>query len=221
MRAKGVFITGTGTDVGKTFVTALLVKKFRDSGIDAFYYKAALSGASLNPDPGVVSDEQYVKTIASLPETHETLVSYVYQEAVSPHLAARKEGNPLELSKVVSDYQLLQSKHDFIFVEGSGGIVCPIRYDNQKIFLEDIIKALDLEIIIVSNALLGSINATVLTVEYARSRGIGIRGIILNQYQGSEMEQDNYKMIQEITGVPILATVPLNAKKIDLNIEGV
>lgn len=220
MRAKGVFITGTGTDVGKTFVTALLVKKFRDSGIDAFYYKAALSGASLNPDPGVVSDEQYVKTIASLPETHETLVSYVYQEAVSPHLAARKEGNPLELSKVILDYQLLQSKHDFIFVEGSGGIVCPIRYDNQKIFLEDIIKALGLEIILVSNALLGSINATVLTVEYARSRGIGIRGIILNQYQGSEMEQDNYKMIQEITGVPILATVPLNAKEIELNIEG-
>ena len=85
MRAKGVFITGTGTDVGKTFVTALLVKKFRDSGIDAFYYKAALSGTSLNPDPGVVSDEQYVKTIASLPETHETLVSYVYQEAVPTH----------------------------------------------------------------------------------------------------------------------------------------
>jgi len=221
MVRKGVFITGTGTDVGKTFVTALLVKKFRDSGIDAFYYKAALSGTSLNPDPGVVSDEQYVKTIASLPETHETLVSYVYQEAVSPHLAARKEGNPLELSKVVSDYQLLKSKHDFIFVEGSGGIVCPIRYDNQKIFLEDIIKVLGLEIILVSNALLGSINATVLTVEYARSKGIGIRGIILNQYQGSAMEQDNYKMIQEITGVPILATVPLNAKKIDLNIEGV
>lgn len=220
MHAKGVFITGTGTDVGKTFVTALLVKKFRDSGIDAFYYKAALSGASLNPDPGVVSDEQYVKTIASLPETHETLVSYVYQEAVSPHLAARKEGNPLELSKVVSDYQLLKSKHDFIFVEGSGGIVCPIRYDNQKIFLEDIIKALGLEIILVSNALLGSINATVLTVEYARSKGIGILGIILNQYQGSEMEQDNYKMIQEITGVSILATVPFNAKEIELNIEG-
>jgi dethiobiotin synthetase len=91
MHAKGVFITGTGTDVGKTFVTALLVKKFRDSGIDAFYYKAALSGASLNPDQGPASDEQYVKTIASLPETHETLVSYVYQEAVSPHLAARKD----------------------------------------------------------------------------------------------------------------------------------
>jgi len=220
MHAKGVFITGTGTDVGKTFVTALLVKKFRDSGIDAFYYKAALSGASLNPDQGPASDEQYVKTVASLPETHETLVSYVYQEAVSPHLAARKEGNPLELSKVISDYELLKSKHDFIFVEGSGGIICPIRYDSQKIFLEDIIKALDLEIIIVSNALLGSINATVLTVEYARSKGIGILGIILNQYQGSEMEQDNYKMIQEITGVSILATVPFNAKEIELNIEG-
>ena len=215
----GIFVTATGTDVGKTFVTALLVKKWRNEGIDAGYYKAALSGAEFRDGKYVAGDAEYVKTIAQLPDAEEELVSYVYKEAVSPHLAARKEGNPVELLKVRADYARARAKHEFVFVEGSGGIVCPIRYDKQKIFLEDIIKALDLEIVIVSTALLGSINAAVLTVEYARVHGIGVRGVILNRYGDSEMERDNRQMIVEIARVPILACVPNDAKEIDIDIK--
>jgi len=215
----GIFVTATGTDVGKTFVTALLVKKWRDEGFDAGYYKAALSGAEFRDGVYVAGDAEYVKTIAQLPDAEEELVSYVYKEAESPHLAARKEGNPVELSKVRADYARARAKHEFVFVEGSGGIVCPIRYDKEKIFLEDIIKALDLEIVIVSTALLGSINAAVLTVEYARSHGIGVRGVIFNRYGDSEMERDNRQMIAEITRVPILACVPNDAKEIDIDIK--
>lgn len=215
----GIFVTATGTDVGKTFVTALLVKKWRDEGIDAGYYKAALSGAEFRDGVYVAGDAEYVKTIAQLPDAEEELVSYVYKEAVSPHLAARKEGNPVELLKVRADYARARAKHEFVFVEGSGGIVCPIRYDKQKIFLEDIIKALGLDIVIVSTALLGSINAAVLTVEYARARGIGVRGVIFNRYGDSEMERDNRQMIAEIARVPILACVPENASKIDIDIK--
>ena len=215
----GIFVTATGTDVGKTFVTALLVKKWSDEGIDAGYYKAALSGAEFRDGVYVAGDAAYVKTVAKLSDSEEELVSYVYKEAVSPHLAARKEGNPVEFSKVRADYARARAKHEFVFVEGSGGIVCPIRYDKEKIFLEDIIKALGLEIVIVSTALLGSINAAVLTVEYARSHGIGVRGVILNRYGDSEMERDNRQMIVEIARVPILACVPNDAKEIDIDIK--
>ena len=215
----GIFVTATGTDVGKTFVTALLVKKWSDEGIDAGYYKAALSGAEFRDGKYVAGDAAYVKTVANLSDSEEELVSYVYKEAVSPHLAARKEGNPVELLKVRADYARARAKHEFVFVEGSGGIVCPIRYDKQKIFLEDIIKALDLKIVIVSTALLGSINAAVLTVEYARAHGIGVRGVILNRYGDSEMERDNRLMIAEIARVPVLACVPTDAKKIDIDIK--
>lgn len=223
---KGYFVTATGTDVGKTFVTALLVKKWRDSGIDAGYYKAALSGAELRDGKWIAGDADYVKRVASLPDTQEELVSYVYKEAVSPHLAARKEGNPVKLSQVKADFEAAVQRHEFVFVEGSGGIICPIRYDDpataptcenseaagnpQKLFLADIMKELGLPLLIVTTAALGSINACVLTVEYARARGFNIKGIIVNRYGISghmQMENDNIFMMQELTGLPILAKI--------------
>ena len=208
--SKGYFVTATGTDVGKTFITALLVKKWRDSGIDAGYYKAALSGAELRDGKWVAGDADYVKRIANLSDTQEQLVSYFYKEAVSPHLAARKEGNPVELSKVKADFEAACARHEFIFAEGSGGIICPIRYDDQKIFLVDIMKTLGLPLLVVTTAALGSINACVLTVEYARSRGHDVRGLIVNRYGCSgnlEMEDDNIRMMQDLTGLEILAKV--------------
>lgn len=222
----GYFVTATGTDVGKTFVTALLVKKWRESGTDAGYYKAALSGAEYINGKWVAGDADYVKRIAGLPDSQEELVSYIYKEAVSPHLAARKEGNPLELSKVKEDFNAAVGRHEFMFVEGSGGIICPIRYDKpsatpaneniasnvpgQKIFLKDIMKAVNLPLLIVTTATLGSINACVLTVEYARSHGLEIRGIIVNRYGASgnlQMEDDNIFMMQEMTNLPLLAKI--------------
>ena len=208
--SKGYFVTATGTDVGKTFITALLVKKWRDSGIDAGYYKAALSGAELRDGKWVAGDADYVKRIANLLDSQEQLVSYVYKEAVSPHLAARKEGNPVELAKVKDDFDAARNRHEFIFAEGSGGIICPIRYDDQKVFLVDIMKTLGLPLLIVTTAALGSINACVLTVEYARSCGLSIRGFIVNRYGCSgnlEMEDDNIRMMQDLTGLEILAKV--------------
>ena len=208
--SKGYFVTATGTDVGKTFITALLVKKWRDSGIDAGYYKAALSGAELRDGKWVAGDADYVKRIANLSDTQEQLVSYVYKEAVSPHLAARKEGNPVELAKVKDDFDAARNRHEFVFAEGSGGIICPIRYDDQKIFLVDIMKMLDLPLVIVTTAALGSINACVLTVEFARSRGLDVRGLIVNRYGSSgnlEMEDDNIRMMQDLTGLEVIAKV--------------
>ena len=237
----GYFVTATGTDVGKTFVTALLVKKWRDLGVDAGYYKAALSGAELRDGKWIAGDADYVKRIANLPDSQEQLVSYVYKEAVSPHLAARKEGNPVELSKVREDFEAACARHKFVFAEGSGGIICPIRYDAgavnaadgaddganvvpntapQKIFLVDIIKTLNLPLLVVTTAALGSINACVLTVEYARAHGLEVRGIIVNRYGMSgnfEMEDDNIKMMQDLTGLSILAKLREGANDLGVN----
>ena len=219
-KPKGYFVTATGTDVGKTFVTALLVKKWRDLGIDAGYYKAALSGAELRNGKWIAGDADYVKRIANLPDSQEQLVSYVYKEAVSPHLAARKEGNPVELSKVREDFEAACARHKFVFAEGSGGIICPIRYDSEKIFLVDIIKTLNLPFLVVTTAALGSINACVLTVEYARSHGLEVRGIIVNRYGMSgnfEMEDDNIKLMQDLTRLSILAKLREGANDLGVN----
>ncbi|WP_462339498.1 ATP-dependent dethiobiotin synthetase BioD, partial [Phascolarctobacterium succinatutens] len=123
--SKGLFITAIGTDIGKTYVTGLLVKRLRDAGVNAGYYKAALSGAEEQPDgtwlPG---DAVFVAKTANIPEKPENLVSYIYKEAVSPHLAALREGNPVEMEKIEADYQASLAKYDYVTMEGSGGIIC-------------------------------------------------------------------------------------------------
>jgi dethiobiotin synthetase len=211
---KGIFITATGTDIGKTYVTALLIKKLRNLGMNTGYYKAALSGA----ENIAGSDAGYVNSVAQIGQEPKTLLSYLYKNAVSPHLASKLEGNPVELGKVMTDFAFIGKKYDYVVVEGSGGIVCPIRYDDtDRIFLEDIINALKLDTLLVADAGLGTINAVVLTVEYMRQKNIGIKGIILNRYTGTIMQKDNVKMIEEITRLPIVSLVEPDAKELTID----
>lgn len=218
---KGLFITATGTDVGKTYVTGLIVKKLCEAGLRASYYKAALSGAERRGNKLISGDAQFVKEIAGLNMSLEEMVSYVYERAVSPHLAAQIEGNAVELEKVKEDYLKQASQYEYITVEGSGGIICPIRLDETKeIWLEDIIKALQLETIVVADAGLGTINHVVLTISYIQSHGMKVKGIILNHYhKGNIMEEDNLKMIEKVTGVPVITTVTDGAQDLNIAVE--
>jgi len=205
--SKGIFVTGTGTDVGKTYVAAEIVKALKENGYSVGYYKAALSGA----DSIEESDAGYVKRTAKLEQPDGTLVSYIYKTAVSPHLAARLEGNPVDMDKVKDDYMRLAAEYDFVVVEGSGGIVCPIRWDDEKrILLEDVIAELGLDTVVVADSGLGTINAAVLTVEYLKNRGIEVIGVIMNRNRGGVMEEDNERMIEELTGVSVLDKIRID-----------
>lgn len=214
--SKGLFVTATGTDIGKTYITALMVKKLKEAGYCAGYYKAALSGA----DSIAESDAGYVKKISGISQQDETLLSYLYKNAVSPHLASKVEGNPVTLEKVKEDYCRVLEDYDYVTVEGSGGIVCPIRWDDEKkILLEDVIKVLGLSTVIVADAGLGTINAVVLTVEYLQNHGIEVKGIILNHYTGGIMQEDNIKMIEELTKIPVVALVREGAEELEIKVE--
>lgn len=207
---KALFITGTGTDIGKTYVTGLIVKKLRDAGLNAGYYKAALSGAEPDANgtlqPG---DAIYVNRVANIGEKTENLVSYVYKEAVSPHLAAKINDQPIDFAKVMADFKRALAKYDYLTMEGSGGIICPLRWDNQQhVILDDLVKKLDLGVLIIADAGLGTINAAVLTIEHLKSRNIPIKGIIFNNYIPHDlMQDDNERMIEEMTGIKVLAKV--------------
>lgn len=207
---KCLFITGTGTDIGKTYVTGLIVKKLRDAGRKAGYYKAALSGAEIGKKGELLpGDALYVNRIASIGETVPNLVSYIYKEAVSPHLAAKLNKEPIDFDKVETDFQRAKTKYDYLTMEGSGGIICPLRWDEKRhVILDDLVKKLGLAVMIVADAGLGTINNAVLTVEHLRARAIPVQGIILNNYHpGDVMEEDNRKMIEAITGVKVIAVV--------------
>ena len=101
--AKALFVTGTGTDVGKTYVTALMVKKLAESGENAAYYKAAMSGNRRRSDGSLIpGDAMFVQQTAGLSQPLGEMCPYVYEHAWSPHLAARYEGNPPELPAAFS-----------------------------------------------------------------------------------------------------------------------
>lgn len=214
--AKGIFITGTGTDVGKTYVTALLVKRLKETGVNVAYYKAAVSGNRRGKQGLVPGDAVYVKQISAISQSIDTMVPYIYEEALSPHLAARREGSPVDLSVVLQGYDSLCQKYDFVVMEGSGGILCPLRLDEkQEIWLEDVIKALNLPCLVVADSGLGTINATLLTLEYLSSKHIMTKGVILNHFHPeNEMEQDNRRMIERKGKVPVVACVPEGARQL-------
>ena len=213
---KGLYILGTGTDVGKTYITALWLKKLRESGYDVAYYKAAVSGAPSISE----SDAGYVKQVAGLSQEDETLLSYVFDEAVSPHLAARHEGKVIDRSVVNKNFCHVTRAHTYTTVEGSGGIICPLHVTDTELYmLEDVVKDLGLPTIVVATAALGTINSTVLTINYLQSKGITVKGIIVNQYTGNPMEEDNCVMMERLTGIPVLDLIGPDETSLHMDVE--
>ena len=217
MIKKNIFITGTGTDVGKTFVSALILKNLIKSGINAAYFKAAMSGNVRDKKNNLIpGDAFYVKKISGSSQPLESMCPYVYERAFSPHLAAQIEGNPVELDLIVKNFQILKGKYDCVVVEGSGGILCPIRFDeHKKIWLKDIIKALGLSCILVADAGLGTINSIGLTAEYMKANEIPLDGIIFNHFQEKNiLHEDNLKMCEYFTGSKVISCVHDNDNEI-------
>lgn len=212
---KGIFITGTGTDVGKTYISALIVKKLKADGYNCGYYKPVLSGAEIQNEEIIAGDCQQVINCAQIDAKSTDLASYVFKTPVSPHLASKLENISIDIDKIKNDFANIKAKYDYILVEGAGGIICPINIDKNTM-LTDIIKMLNLDIIIVANAGLGTINSTVLTVEYAKSKNINVKGIILNNFEKNNfMHIDNKKQIEALTNIKIIAEVEKNATDID------
>lgn len=206
---RGIFITGTGTDVGKTIVTAGLMELLRSHEYNACYFKAALSGAIEENRMLIPGDTKFVSKVSGLKEKYEDITPYIYKTAAAPHLASKIENKPIHINIVKEKFEALKKKYDFIVVEGSGGIVCPlIDNENETYLLQDLIKELNLAVIIVASAGLGTINHTVTTVAYIKNLGIEIKGIIINGYENSVLCDDNIKMIEKLTKIPILATFP-------------
>ena len=216
--SKNIFITATGTDIGKTYVSALIVKKMREEGFNCGYFKPVLSGVVEKDGKLVESDCNYVVNTAKIPTNADDCVTYWWKEAVSPHLAAKRAGMEIDIAKIKSDFDKKNKEFDYLLIEGAGGITCPLRLENgEKYILKDLIKELQAPIVIVADGGLGTINSTLLTVEYAKANRIKVAGIILNNYDtDSFMQQDNLKQVEYLTGVKVVATVGINQNEITL-----
>ncbi len=217
--SRALFVTGTGTDIGKTYVTGLLVKKLVDAGKKAAYYKAAMSGNERREDGSLIpGDACFVKQMSGITQPIEEMCPYVYEHAYSPHLASRIEGNPVQMKEVKAGYRKVCQKYEYVTVEGSGGILCPICFDEARIQLEDVVKELKLSSILIADAGLGTINSVVLTAEYMKAHQLPLKGIIYNHYHaGNVMEEDNIIMCEHMTGLPTLAKVADGATELEID----
>ena len=166
----------------------------------------------------VESDCNYVVNTAKIPTSADDCVTYWWKEAVSPHLAAKRAGMEIDINHIKSEFVKKNKEYDYLLIEGAGGITCPLRLENgEKYILKDLIKELQAPIVIVADGGLGTINSTLLTVEYAKANGIKVAGIILNNYNtDSFMQQDNLKQVEYLTGVKVVATVGKNQNDITL-----
>ncbi len=219
--SKALFVTGTGTDTGKTYVTGLIVKKLQEAQKNPAYYKAAMSGNDRRPDGTLIpGDALAVQTMSGIDQSLTSMCPYVYEHAYSPHLASRLEGNPVVMDVVTHGFADVTAVYDYVTVEGSGGILCPICFDEARIQLEDVVKELHLSSILIADAGLGTINSVVLTAEYMKTHGLPLKGIIFNHYHpGDVMEDDNIFMCEHMTGLPTLAKVQDGDTELDMNID--
>ncbi|WLR51207.1 dethiobiotin synthase [Bacillus tianshenii] len=202
----GYFITGTDTDVGKTVVTSLLTAYFQRAGVNVFPYKPIQSGAiSENGELQAPDVQMYQRVLPSLEPTKAC--TYLLKKPSSPHLAAQEENIRFDISMVHHNASQLQTEHDLVLVEGAGGLIVPLK---EGYCMLDFMKELKLPVILVARAGLGTINHTVLSVMALKQANISIAGILLNRLHEEDptIENDNAVMIERLTNVPVLGTVP-------------
>jgi len=207
---KSIFITATGTEIGKTYISGLMLKAMRKAGKNVGYFKPALSGADANGE----TDLSYAVRVGESAGSGRITAScpFMYKTAVSPHLAGQLENNPVDLDIVITAYKNVAQKCDFVVIEGAGGAVCPITYKDGKLIMlsdiaEELFKPIHPKTVIVTSCKLGTINATYLTAEFLKAKNFDIKGIIFNQYKSGIMEDDNIKQIERLTGLPTLDKV--------------
>ncbi|WP_042277738.1 dethiobiotin synthase [[Clostridium] dakarense] len=212
---KGIFVIGTDTDIGKTFVTGALVYKLRESGYNAIAFKPIQSGGILGDNDKLIpQDIKYVKEVCDIKNNYYEMNTYCLKEEVSPHLAAKIENIDISNEKIINQYNELISKYDYVVVEGAGGIVVPLIED--KYFVYDLIKDLNLDVVIVASAGVGTINHTVLTNEFLKQNNINSKGIIINGYNDKFYEKDNIQIIEKLTNLNVIQTIR-NIKKPNIN----
>lgn len=124
------------------------------------------------------------------------------------------------MERVLEKYKEVCEKYEYVTLEGSGGILCPICFDEAKIWLPDVINACKAGTLLVADAGLGTINSVGLTAFYLKENGIPLKGIIFNHFRkGDIMQEDNLKMCEYLTGVPVIARVSDDDKELDISVE--
>jgi dethiobiotin synthetase len=218
--ARGFFITATDTGVGKTVITAALIQAVRLLGlkvcgmkpIETGCLKSEVRNQSLkfkSKDRSLIpSDGMFLKKMAGMDDSIDLVTPIRLENPLAPLPASEIENTPVDIEKIKKAYAELSKKYEVVIVEGIGGLLVPITRDY---FVLDLARDSGLPIIIVSRPGLGTINHTMLTVNYAIKEGLTVAGIIINYSlpsEGTPAEKTNPEVIKQISPVPLIGVFP-------------
>ncbi len=205
LMTRGLFVTGTGTEVGKTVVTAALAHAFLRQGVNVGVVKPIATGCQRRGGKLISSDAEKLLRASGAGDPTEWVCPYRFRPPVAPSVAAGKQG--ISFSRIDQAMERLSSRHDLLLVEGIGGLLVPL---DARRTVVDLAAHLKLPLLVVAHAGLGTLNHTLLTLEAARSRNLEVAGIVLNQRSPtpSLAEQTNPAVLRKLGQVPVLGVIP-------------
>jgi dethiobiotin synthetase len=203
----GVMITGTDTSVGKTVVAGALAAALRARGIDCGVMKPIQTGASQTADGRISLDARFLALAAGVSDPVDAICPVLLDAAAAPATAAAEAGQEIHILPILDAFDALAQGRELMIVEGAGGLAVPLV---GKYLLADLVLELELPLIVVARASLGTINHTLLTLHFARHHGLEVLGVIINGYPAEPdlAERTAPALIERLSGVPVLAIVP-------------
>ena len=206
IKKKQIFITGTDTGVGKTYISRAIAESYLKIGYSVAYFKPIETGC----DP-ICNDVFDLTQITGQP--YEEAILYSFKIPSAPLPAERKEGKKIDVSKILKHYERLKEMYNIVIVEGAGGIMVPITIYNGKPYTYlNFIQDTDIPVMVVAKSGLGTINHTTLTVNTLKSAKADIRAVILNKYPKNPnwVERTNPEMIELLTEIRAIIKVPFS-----------
>ncbi len=216
-KPRGIFITGTDTGVGKTYVATGIARALRSSGVDVGVMKPAETGCRRVSRRLVPSDAVDLVKAAGVLDSIDRVCPYRFSKPLAPAVAAGIEGKNISLRKIVHAFDRLAEIHDFMIVEGAGGIMVPLS--GEYLYL-DLARDLHLPVVIVARPGLGTINHTLLTISVLKQHRIKIAGVVINHAMDKKRrlaERTSPAAIEKISGIKVLGAVRYG----DDNVEGI
>jgi dethiobiotin synthetase len=204
---KGFFFTGTDTGVGKTLVAGAIAKALTDHGKRVGVMKPFESGCRREGNTLIPHDALFLKALSGSSDDLALICPYMFEQPLAPGVAAQLAKVPVTVERIQDIVLQMGAQYDVVLVEGAGGLMVPVSADALAV---DLIRKLNLPVIIVARTGLGTINHTLLTAKQAQAEGINVAGIILNKMspEPDESEKTNPEMILKFSRLPLLGQLP-------------
>ena len=202
---RGIFVTGTGTEVGKTIVAAAIARTLAASGMRVSVFKPAVTGLD---EPGE-TDHELLRRASGSEQSDDEVAPYRYGPATSPHLAAELAGERIEPSRLLAAARAAAAASERLICEGVGGLMVPLDGDY---LVRDLARDLGLPLAVAAGPGLGTINHTLLTLEAARSYGLDVAAVVLTPWprEPDSVQLSNRRTLESLGRVPVSVLPPLD-----------